>query len=248
MDFLNTDKSLETVEEPVNTTMDFLNTDKYLETVEEPVNTTMDFLNTDKFLETVEEPVNTTMDFPNTDKFLETVEEPVNTTMDFPNTDKFLETVDQLLSNTMNVSNTDKTLQADTSKSSDDDGYVSDGTQDDSDVMFVGISVPEKPVAMIVGKAQHSRSYKYYLCRFYSELQVTFITHFTTKHPGQSFKCDFCDGLFQTCNGLFKHERSHQYMCYRCDLGGHRMQCPYQMKVHYKVHSCSDLLKCDLCD
>ena len=114
--------------------------------------------------------------------------------------------------------------------------------------MFVGISVPDKPVAMIVGKVQHSRSYKCYLCGFLSELQVTFVTHFTTKHPGQSFKCDYCDGLFQTCNGLFKHERSHQYMHYRCDLCGHRTQFPYQMKVHYKVHSHADLLQCDLCD
>ena len=105
-----------------------------------------------------------------------------------------------------------KTSQEDTSESSDDDGYVSDSTNGDSDVMFVGISVPAKPVATIVSKVQRSRSYKCYLCGFVSELQVTFVKHFTTKHPGQSFKCDFCDGLFQTCNGLFKQERSHQYM------------------------------------
>ena len=142
-----------------------------------------------------------------------------------------------------------ETQTSEDSDSSDEDaGYVSDSTDGDSDVKFVGISVPAKPVATIVGKVSCSCSYKCYLCRFGSKLQVTFVQHFTMKHPGQLFKCDFCDGMFQTCNGLFKHERSHQYMRYRCDSCGHRTQFLYQMKAHYKVHSHSDLVKCDLCD
>ena len=154
----------------------------------------------------------------------------------------------------MDISAEAKTLQGDTSKTAEpktlqeDTSELSDGTNGDSDVMFVGISDPAKPVATIVGKVHHSRSYKCYLCGFVSELQVTFIKHFTTKHPGQSLKCDFCDSLFQTCNGLFKHERSHQYMRYRCDLCGHKTQFLCQMKVHYKVHSHSNLVQCDLFD
>ena len=169
--------------------------------------------------------------------------------MDVDNTDQFAKNAQEPLQKTSSIdtSTEAKTLQ-DSDSSDEDAGYVSDGTDGDSDVKFVRITVPAKPVASVVGKVSRSRSYKCYLCGFGSKLQVTFIQHFTTKHPGQLFKCDFCDRMFQTCNGLFKHERSHQYMRYRCDLCGHKMQFLYQMKAQYKVHSHSGLVQCDLCD
>ena len=79
-------------------------------------------------------------------------------------------------------------------------------------------------------------------------MQVTFVDHFKTDHKGSPYQCDFCSAPFDSGNGLFKHERSHQYMRYRCDLCSHRTQFPYQMKAHQKTHSCEDLIKCNLCD
>ena len=120
--------------------------------------------NTDNSVKNVEQPLNSTMGIPNSDNSVVNVDQFLNSTMDIPNTDNSVENVDQSLSSTMDVSNTDKTLQGDTraaeaktsqeytSESSDNDGYVSDGTQDESDVMFVRISVPDKPEVTIVGK------------------------------------------------------------------------------------------------
>ena len=137
---------------------------------------------------------------------------------------------------------------ANTSRSADvmdvDDGYESAN----SDIVFVGISVPDKPHPSIVGRVHRSRSYKCYLCRFIAEMQVTFVDHFTKTHPGAQYKCDYCSSMFKSCNGLLKHERSHQYLRYKCDLCGKRAQFPYQMTNHYKVHSRVGLEKCQHCD
>ena len=130
----------------------------------------------------------------------------------------------------------------------DNDGYGSeDPESDDSDVILVGITVPDKPLRSIAGKVHRSRSYKCYLCGFQSEMQVTFVTHFSSQHQGMLFQCDFCQGSFKSCNGLFKLEHSHQYLRYKCDLCGHKTEFPYQMKAHQRVHSGQGLFQCDLC-
>ena len=86
-----------------------------------------------------------------------------------------------------------------------DDGYESEN----SDIIFAGISVPDKPHPSIVRRVHRSRSYKCYLCGFIAKMQVTFVDHFTTMHPGAQYKCDYCSSMFKSCNGLFKHEWSH---------------------------------------
>ena len=133
-----------------------------------------------------------------------------------------------------------------TDSQDEDGGYGSD--DDDSDAILVSITVPDKPLGSIVGKVQWSRSYKCYLCGFQSEMQVTSVTHFSSQQPGLPYQCDFCQGTFKTCNCLFKHEHSHQYLCYKCDLCRHKTQFPYQMKAHHVVHSGKGLLQCDLCE
>ena len=125
-----------------------------------------------------------------------------------------------------------------------DPGYESH----DSDLIITAVSIPDKPVPTIMGKVHRSRSYKCYLCGFKSEMQKTFVKHFSTDHPNDKFKCDFCTSKFDSCNGLFKHERSHQYLRYKCLFCGHRTQFPYQMEAHSKTHTKKDLEKCDLCD
>ena len=73
--------------------------------------------------------------------------------------------------------------------------------------------------------------------------------HFTTQHQGQFFKCGF---FVRLCSRpvmvSLNMNDPHQYLRHRCDLCGHRTQFPYQMKVHYRVHSGEGLVKCDLCD
>ena len=68
-----------------------------------------------------------------------------------------------------------KPTEAETSKGStgstdsqhEDDRYATDEEiDDDSDVILVGISVPDKPIGNITRKVHRSRSYKCYLCGF----------------------------------------------------------------------------------
>ena len=82
-----------------------------------------------------------------------------------------------------------KPAEAETSKGStgytdsqhEDNRYTSDDNiDDDSDVILLGISVPDKPIGNIMWKVHRSRSYKCYLCGFQSEMQVTFITQITS--------------------------------------------------------------------
>ena len=102
----------------------------------------------------------------------------------------------------------------------------------DSDVLITAVSIPEKVDPTIMGKVHRSREYNCYICHFKSQMQITFVKHFEKEHSGQKYHCDFCAAPFDSCNGLFKHERSHQYLRYECKLCGHRTQFPYQMKAH----------------
>ena len=70
-----------------------------------------------------------------------------------------------------------------------DQGYVSDDS--DSDVVLMGVSVPDKPAPSISGKVYRSRSYKCYICGFTAVMQVTFVEHFTKSHPGQTLSLQF---------------------------------------------------------
>ena len=87
----------------------------------------------------------------------------------------------------------------------DDAGY-------DSDLQITAVSIPEKVDSTIIGKVHRSRQYNCYICHFKSEMQVTFVSHFKKEHSGQKYHCDFCAAPFDSCNGLFKHEHSHQYL------------------------------------
>ena len=122
-----------------------------------------------------------------------------------------------------------------------DAGYSSDTETDDTDLQILRVSVPDKPCPNIMGKVHRSRSHRCYICAFTTKMQVTF----TNTHPGcrSMFQCDFCPAQFRSCNSLFKHERLHQYMKYKCTL----CEYPYQMRTHYKVHSGKGLDKCNVC-
>ena len=122
----------------------------------------------------------------------------------------------------------------------DDEGH-------DSDVVFTGISMPPKPTPNLLGCVHRSREYTCYLCSFKSQMQVTFTKHFQDTHPTDYFQCDFFYSKFASPNGLFKHERSHQYMKFRCQLCTYRLQFPYQLKAHHNTHIETDEFQCETC-
>ena len=62
------------------------------------------------------------------------------------------------------------------------------------------------------------RNYTCHLCLQEFVMQASFVTHFNSNHPDNQYKCDFCDSHFESANGLFKHERSHLYLKYKCDF------------------------------
>ena len=60
------------------------------------------------------------------------------------------------------------------------------------------------------------RNYGCYVCLQTFEMQQSFVIHFQNQHPELPFKCEFCASNFQSPNGLFKHEHSHEYCKYKC--------------------------------
>ena len=76
---------------------------------------------------------------------------------------------------------------------------------------------------------KHDCNYSCYLCDETFEMQSSFVTNFRATHPNDLLKCDFCASTFQSSNGLFKHEWSHLYMKYKCDICSRLFQFPYQL-------------------
>ena len=105
-----------------------------------------------------------TMDVDKTDQSADQAQDSVSNTssMDVDNTDQSAENAQEPLQKTSNMDTSTKTKTSEDSGSSDEDaGYVSDSSDGDSDVKFVRISVPAKPVATIVGKVSCSCSYNH---------------------------------------------------------------------------------------
>ena len=113
---------------------------------------------------------------------------------------------------------------------------------DATDVIFERYYPPK------YGRTQHQRKYDCYVCNEIFEMQQSFVVHFQSRHPKVPFKCAFCFGDFQSPNGLFKHERSHEYMKYLCIVCSKRFQFPYQLTTHQTVHTGLRRHKCNSCD
>ena len=113
---------------------------------------------------------------------------------------------------------------------------------DATDVIFEKYDPPK------YGRTQHQRRYDCYVCNETFEMQQSFVVHFQSKHPTDPFKCAFCSGDFHSPNGLFKHERSHEYMKYLCIVCSKRFQFPYQLTTHQTVHTGLRRHKCNSCD
>ena len=79
---------------------------------------------------------------------------------------------------------------------------------------------------------KHDCNYSCYLCDETFEMQSSFVTHFRATHPNHLLKCNFCASTFESSNGLFKHELSHLYMKYKCDVCSRLFQFPYQLNIH----------------
>ena len=125
----------------------------------------------------------------------------------------------------------------------DSDSDAEDAHEDDAtDVIFDRYNPPK------YGRTQHQCRYDCYVCNETFEMQQSFVVHFQSRHPTDPFKCCFCSGDFQSPNGLFKYERSHEYMKYLCIVCAKRFQFPYQLTNHQTVHTGLGRHKCDSCE
>ena len=103
----------------------------------------------------------------------------------------------------------------------------------DSDVIFVGISRPN----ITKKRVFRSRSYKCHICSKDIASQVNFISHMKTEHPDSKLRCTLCPNEYSSPNGLFKHERSHEYLKYYCEWCTYVCQFPYQIRAHENTHT-----------
>ena len=78
-------------------------------------------------------------------------------------------------------------------------------------------------------------------------MQSAFVSHFRGKHPNDLLKCEFCTSVFESSNRLFKHERSHLYMKYKCNVCSRLFQFPYQIKIHSVQHTGLSQHQCGQC-
>ena len=124
----------------------------------------------------------------------------------------------------------------------DAEDVVHDTNSHGTDVIFEKYDPPK------YGRTQHQRRYDCYVCDETFDMQQLFVVHFQSRHPTDPFKCCFCSGDFHSPNGLFKHERSHEYMKYLCIVCAKRFQFPYQLTNHQTVHTGLRRHKCDSCD
>ena len=96
-------------------------------------------------------------------------------------------------------------------------------------------------------RIKRDRNYSCHLCDQTFEMQSAFVSHFRDQHPNDLLKCDFCASTFESSNGLFKHERSHLYMKYKCDACGRLFQFPYQLNIHSVQHTGLGRHQCTQC-
>ena len=96
-------------------------------------------------------------------------------------------------------------------------------------------------------RIKRDRNYSCYICDENFEMQSSFVAHHNEKHPDDCFKCEFCDTYYESCNGLFKHQRSHLYMKYKCKQCEKFFQFPYQLNTHVSVHTGVGKHQCSIC-
>ena len=99
----------------------------------------------------------------------------------------------------------------------------------------------------IVKRVHRDRQYTCHVCQKVLEMQTLFTKHMTTEHPDSPFKCDFCPKILKSANGLFKHQRSHQYLKHQCEDCQKRFQFPGQLKRHTKLHTKQNMYPCLHC-
>ena len=123
---------------------------------------------------------------------------------------------------------------------------VTNNADVDSDCYIESVqpgTAPKKNVDRVV----HEHKYNCYLCLETFTMQKSFVLHFQEKHPNDRFKCEFCDSDFQTANGLFKHERSHEYLKHPCTFCSKKFQFPYQLEHHKRQHTGLGCIGCTQC-
>ena len=116
----------------------------------------------------------------------------------------------------------------------------------DSDC-FIESFQPGNPPKQNVDRVVCERKYTCYLCQETFTMQKSFILHFQEKHPDDLFQCEYCQSQFKMANGLFKHERSHEYLKHTCPFCSKKFQFPYQLAHHKRQHTGIGRIGCTKC-
>ena len=156
----------------------------------------------------------------------------------------------------------------DASAHSDQEGYDDSSTSSDSCVESDGWE-PEKKrkrddhkrkrntevIETPVGKLSYEKHgvprQRRHTCHLHDktfEMQCNFTKHHKVEHPDDPYKCEHCEKTLETPNGLFKHQRSHNYLKHGCDICDKRFQFPKQKKIHECIHMQQGLYRCLHCD
>ena len=74
-----------------------------------------------------------------------------------------------------------------------------------------------------------------------------FIVHMQQYHPDATFSCKFCQKVYQTWNGCYKHEQKHTEAKSICTICGQAFNLPTELNAHMRVHDDKSKFYCEDC-
>ena len=129
-----------------------------------------------------------------------------------------------------------------------EESEVNNDQQADVDLdCFIESFQPGTAPTKNIDRVLRLHKYNCYLCLETFTMQKSFVIHFQEKHSHDLFKCEFCQSDFKSSNGLFKHERSHEYLKHSCTFCSKKFQFPYQLEHHKRQHTGMGHIGCTKC-
>ena len=74
-----------------------------------------------------------------------------------------------------------------------------------------------------------------------------FVLHMQEYHPDATYSCRFCQKIYQTWNGCYKHERTHTEAKSICTVCGRAFNLPAELNAHMPVHDPASKFYCETC-
>ena len=97
-------------------------------------------------------------------------------------------------------------------------------------------------------RVPRQRRHTCHLCDKSFEMQCNLTKHHKVEHPDDPYKCEHFEKMLETPNGLFKHQRSQNYLKHGCDICDKHFQFRKQKKIHERIHMKEGLYRCLHCD